>query len=148
LPATEIGSRQHDASGDDANADLGAADYGEHKGVAVCAPDCPELVARDDCRRDPGQLRRNGKRIPEYRGNESAPRSPQCQTREKGDAVLRETRSQDHDRHGAHNSAEHAEPTFAQGGAELWLANESRGSSGPVRVVELEPKRDLDREAE
>ena len=70
------------------------------------------------------------------------------QTREKGDAVLRETRSQHHDRHGAHNSADHAEATLAQGGAELWLANESRDCSGPVRVVELEPKRDIEREAD
>jgi hypothetical protein len=58
--ATEIGSSEHDAGGDDANADLGAADYGEHKGFAVCAPGCAELAARDDCRRDPGKLRRKG----------------------------------------------------------------------------------------
>src|SRR5271154_2590468 len=45
LPSTEIGSRQHDAGGDDADADLGAADYGEQKDVAVCAPEIPELVA-------------------------------------------------------------------------------------------------------
>src|SRR5271168_587365 len=36
--ATEIGSHQHDAGGDDANADLGAADYGENEDFAVCAP--------------------------------------------------------------------------------------------------------------
>ena len=148
LRATEIGSRQHDAGGDDANADLGAADDGEHKGVAVCAPEIPELAARDDCRRDPGKLRRNGYRVAKYRGNESTPRAPQCQTHEKGDAVLRETRSQYHDRHGAHYSADHAEPTSAQRSAEVWLTNESRGHSGPVSVVELEPKRDIERETD
>jgi hypothetical protein len=57
---TEIGSKEHDAGGDDANADLGASDYGEHEDFAVCAPGCPELTARDDCRRDPGKLRRKG----------------------------------------------------------------------------------------
>jgi hypothetical protein len=57
---TEIGSKEHHAGRHDANADLGAADHGEHKDFAVCAPGCPELTARDDCRRDPGKLRRKG----------------------------------------------------------------------------------------
>ena len=35
--ATEIGCKEHDAGGDDANADLGAADDGEDKNFAVCA---------------------------------------------------------------------------------------------------------------
>ena len=96
----------------------------------------------------PASCAASGKRVAEYRGNESAPRSPQCQTREKSDAVLRETRCQHHDRHGAYHSADHAEPTFAQRSAELWLTNESRGCSGPVRIVELEPKRKIEREAD
>jgi len=60
LRATGIGSKEHDAGRDDANANLGAANDGEHKDFAVCAPGCPELTVRDDCRRDPGKLRRKG----------------------------------------------------------------------------------------
>jgi hypothetical protein len=57
---TEIGCKEHDAGGHDANADLGAADDGEYKDFAVCAPGCPELAARNDRRRDPGKLRCKG----------------------------------------------------------------------------------------
>src|SRR5580700_2600108 len=44
LRTTEIGSRQHDAGGDDANADLGAADYGEYKDFAAGAPVAPSSL--------------------------------------------------------------------------------------------------------
>lgn len=44
MPATEIGPRQHDASGDDANADLGAADYGEHKASPFAPPTVPSSL--------------------------------------------------------------------------------------------------------
>jgi hypothetical protein len=64
------------------------------------------------------------------------------------DAVLGETRSQYHDRHGAHYSSDHAEPASAQRSAEMRLTNESRGCSGPIRVVELEPKRKIERGAD
>src|SRR5215831_12325942 len=75
-------------------------------------------------------------------------RAPQRQTHKKSDAILRETRCQHHDRHAANNRADHAIPALAQRCAEVRLTNESGGHTRPVRVVEFEPKRKIERETD
>ncbi len=132
----------------DANANLGTAGHRQRKSLAVHASGRPELVARDNCCRNPGELRREGKEIAQYCGDKGACGTPQSQAREKSDAVLRETGGQHHDRYPAHDRADHAVPALAQRSAKMGLANQSRGRSGPVRIVELEPERDVKRETD
>src|SRR5216683_2276092 len=60
------------------------------------------------------------------------------------EATLREACRQDHDRHRSNHGADHAERGFAQRSAETGLTDDRRGSTGPVRIVEFEPKRDIE----
>jgi hypothetical protein len=73
----EIGSSEYDAGAHDTDADLGAPDDGEQKGVAIYTPGGPELAGRDDCCRDPGELRHKSQKITEYCSDEGAHRAPQ-----------------------------------------------------------------------
>ena len=123
--------------------DLAGAGDAEHEGVAVRAAGRAELIAGDDRRRVAGQRRRIGREVAQQRGDEGAGGAPQRQADEKADAVLREARGQHDDRDRAHHGADHAEPALAQRGAEVRLADDRRRGAGPVRVVELEPERDV-----
>ena len=81
--AAQIGSGEHDAGADDADADLAGAGDGEHEGLTVQAPDGAELVARDDRRRVAGERRRIGGEVAQQRGDERARGAPQRQAHEE-----------------------------------------------------------------
>ena len=70
------------------------------------------------------------------------------QTEEKANSALRKAYRQHHDRHCADRRADHAEPALAQRGAEARLTDDRRRRAGPRRIVELEPKRDVQRQAD
>ena len=107
-----------------------------------------ELVGGDDRGGIAGERRRVGREVAQHRGGESADAAPQGEEPEKGDPVLRKARGQHHDHDGADHGADHPEPALAQRSAELRLAHDRRGGAGPERIVELEPERDEEGEAD
>jgi hypothetical protein len=84
----EIGTSKHDAGADDADADLAGAGHREQEGLPVQTPGRTELVARDDRGGVAGERCGIGRVVAQERRNERARCAPQCQTDEKGGAVL------------------------------------------------------------
>ncbi len=144
----EIGAGEHDTRADDADADLAGAGDGEHESLAVRAPRRAEFVARDDRRSIAGKRRRVGREVAQVRGEEPADRAPQSQTQQKSGAVLRKAGGQDDDCHGADHRADQSERGLAQGGAETGLTDDRGGRCRPVRVVELQPERNVECQAD
>ncbi len=112
--ATEIGPGEYDARADDADADLAGAADGEHENLSVRTASRAELTARNDRSRKAGERRRVGREVAQQRGQEAARGAPERQAKEKTNALLREARGQQHDRHRADCSADHEEPALAQ----------------------------------
>src|SRR6266436_8836383 len=62
--------------------------------------------------------------------------------------ILRKASGQDYDRYGADRGTDHPEPALAQRSSELRLAHNRRGGAGPKGIVEFEPERNEESEAE
>jgi hypothetical protein len=117
-----------------------------HEDVWARSPCRAERVGGDNRRGVTGKRRRVGCEVVQHGGGEGANPSPHREKYEETDSILRKQRSQDNDHRGADDGADHSEPSFAQRRAELRLAHDRRGGPGPKRVVELEPKGDVERE--
>ena len=144
----QIRHGENDAGADDADADFAGTVDREHEGLPVETADGAELVARDDRGGVTGQCRGIGREVAQECGDECACGAPQRQGHEKGGAILRKAGGHHHDRHGADHGADHAEPALAQRRAEMRLTDDRRGGPGPERVVELEPERDVECQAD
>jgi hypothetical protein len=70
-----------------------------------------------------------------------------CQADHERATVLRESRRQQHDGSSTHHCADHAEPALAQRRTETRLAHHCGLRAGPIGVAELEPERNVEREA-
>ena len=125
----------------------GAGDR-EHECLAVRAPDGAEFVTRDDRRGVAGERRGVGGEVSQHRGRKRANRAPEGQAEQKTHTLLREACGQRHDRHGADHCSDHAEPRLAQRCAEARQTDDGGGCARPVRVVEFEPERHVQREAD
>ena len=140
----EIGAGEHDAGAHDADPNLAHAHDRKIEDVAIGAAGRAERIACEDCRGEARQRRRVGSKVAQQRGNARARRAPQRQTDEKTDAILREPGRERDNPHRAHHRSDHAEPSLAQRRAKMRLAHQGRGSAGPICIVELEPKRDVE----
>ncbi len=147
--AAEIRPGQDHPGADDADPDLAGAGHGQHEDLpAIRTPHRAELVAGDDGRGVAGERRRIGGEIAQQRGDKPASSAPERQAEEEADPLLwkRGGQRDDHDR--PDDGADQAEPALAQGGAEAWLTDDGGGGGGPIGVVELEPKGDVEGEAD
>src|SRR5277367_2353493 len=91
--ATEICRREHDASADDADADLAGAGYGQCENLSICSSGRTEFVARNDRSRIAGECRRVGREVAQQRGHKRTSGTPKCQTKQKTSTLLRKARS-------------------------------------------------------
>src|SRR5258706_17820 len=128
-------------------ADLARASDREQE-CRVCIPPAgrAEQVTSDNRHRVAGERCRVGGEVVQQRGDEGTSRSPQCQAGEKQDAIVWEGGDQHHAYHGADKGADNTEPPLAQRCPELRLTYDRRRSARPVRIVELEPECDVERE--
>ena len=145
---SEIGQGEHDARGDDADADLERAIDGEDEDDAVRASDRPENVDRDDRRGVAGERRGVGGEIAQERRDEGGGRAPERKSDEEGHPILAKEGGKDHDGDGADHGSDHSEHRFAQRRAEHWLADQRGRRRSPGGLAQFKREGDIEGDAD
>ncbi len=106
-----------------------------------------ELVRGDDRGRVAGERSRIGGKVCRIEAANPHSAAHSANPEQEADAALREGRGESNDRDRADEGADQPERCLAQRRPEARLGDDRRRRRGPVRFVELEPERDVEREA-